>query len=173
MIIILKIQLVCQLLEIIGFLSKSQRGNMKNWSHTWVEVGFNKNKYMRYPQFGGNGCSQLRWQLLFCMKTWQIIQFEGGATMLAAFSFTFIILMHIVLHIKCQIWIEHISQTTNFILMKFGHGMHNIMKNIRDKFHLNLVHVFQENDHHHLQLVRIFLEIRDVSLSNFWRRDEI
>ena len=63
---------------------------------------------------------QLRNKILLSMRTWKIIQFVGGATMLAAFSFTFIIWMHIVLHIKCRIWIEHISQTTNWILMKFG-----------------------------------------------------
>ena len=95
----------------------------------------------------------------------------GGATMLAGFPFTFIFLMHIVPHIKCWIWIEHISQTTHWILMKFGQGMHNIMKNNRGTFQLNSVHGFRENDHHHLQPIHIFLEIRDVGLSKFfvWR----
>ena len=93
--------------------------------------------------------------------------------MLAAFSFTFIILMHIVLHIKCRIGIEHISQTTNWILMKFTQGMHNIMKNNRGKFQLNPVHGFRENDHHHLQPIRIFLEICDMGLSNFWCGDAL
>ena len=47
----------------------------------------------------------------------------------------------------------------NWILMKFGNRMHNIMKNNRGKFQLNPVHGFQENDHHHLQPMRIFLKI--------------
>ena len=86
MLIILRIQLVCQLLEIIGFLSKSQRGNMKNWLHTWVEVGFNKPEYMRYPQFGGDGCLQLRWKLFFCMRTCNI--FSLGEWFLTFFVHT-------------------------------------------------------------------------------------
>ena len=44
-----------------------------------------KHEYMMCPQFEGDGCFQLRWQLFFCMRTWQIIQFGGGATMLAVF----------------------------------------------------------------------------------------
>ena len=75
------------------------------------------------------------------MRIWKIPLFGGGATMLTVF---FIILMHIVLHIKCWILIEHISQTTNWILMKFGQGMHNSMMNNRGKFQLNPVHGFQE-----------------------------
>ena len=57
--------------------------------------------------------------------------------------------------------------------MKFGQRMHNIMKNKRGKFQLNLVHGFEENDHHHLQPIRIFLKIRDVGLSNFWCGDAL
>ena len=86
MLIILRIQLVCQLLKIIGFLLKSQRGNMKNWLHTWVEVGFNKPEYMMYPQFGGDGCLQLRWQLFFCMRTCDI--FSLGEWFLTFFVHT-------------------------------------------------------------------------------------
>ena len=63
------------------------------------------------------------------MRTWKIIHFGGGATMLVGFPFTFIFLMRIVPRIKCWIWIEHISQTTHWILMKFGQRIHNIMKN--------------------------------------------
>ena len=53
-----------------------------------------KHEYMMCPQFEGDGCFQLRWQLFFCMRTWQIIQFGGGATVLAHFLFTFIFLRH-------------------------------------------------------------------------------
>ena len=45
--------------------------------------------------------------------------------------------------------------------------------NKRGKFQLNPVHGFQENDHHHLQPICIFLEIRDVGFSNFWCGDEL
>ena len=57
--------------------------------------------------------------------------------------------------------------------MKFGQGMHNNMMNNRGKFQLNLVQGSRENDHHHLQLIHIFLEIRDVGLSNFWHGDAL
>ena len=57
--------------------------------------------------------------------------------------------------------------------MKSGKGMHNIMKNNRGKFQLNSVHDFRENDHHHLHPIHIFIEIRDVGLSNFWRGDAL
>ena len=57
--------------------------------------------------------------------------------------------------------------------MKFRQGMHNIMKNNHGNFQLNPVHGFWENEHNHLQPIRIFLEIRDVGLSNFWRGDEL
>ena len=71
---------------ISGFLSKSQRGNMNNWLHTWVDVGFNKPEYMMYPQFGGDGCLQLRWQLFFCMSTCDI--FSLGKWFLTFFVHT-------------------------------------------------------------------------------------
>ena len=57
--------------------------------------------------------------------------------------------------------------------MKFGKRMKNIMKNNHGNFQLNPVYGFRENDHNHLQPIRIFLEIRDVGLSNFWRGDEL
>ena len=52
--------------------------------------------------------------------------------------------------------------------MKFGQGMYDSMMNNHGKFQPNPVHIFQENEHHHLQPIRIFLKIRDVGLSNFW-----
>ena len=64
-------------------------------------------------------------------------------------------------------------QTVSLFFLKFGQEMHNIMNNNLGKFQLNPVHGFQENDHHHLPPIRIFLEIRDVSLSNFWCGYEI
>ena len=57
--------------------------------------------------------------------------------------------------------------------MKFVQEMHSNMLNNRGKFQLNQVYVFQENDYHHLQPIRIFLEIRDVGLSNFWHGDAL
>ena len=51
--------------------------------------------------------------------------------------------------------------------------MHNIMKNNRGKFKINTVHGFRENGHNHLQPICIFLEIRDVDLSDFWRGDAL
>ena len=128
---------------------------------------FENHSVLHMLSLGEMATFQLRNKLLLSMRTWKIIQFGGGAIMLAAFSFTFIIWMHIVLHIKFQIWIDHISQTTNWIFMKFVHGIHNSMMNNYGKFQLNPVHGFQENDHHHLQPIHIFIKIRDVGLSNF------
>ena len=51
--------------------------------------------------------------------------------------------------------------------------MDNIRMNKRGKFQLNLGHGFWENDHHHLQPIHIFLEIRDVGLSNVLRGDAL
>ena len=51
--------------------------------------------------------------------------------------------------------------------------MNNIRMNKHGKFQLNQVHGFQENDHHHLQPIHIFIEIRYVGLSNFWCGDEL
>ena len=53
--------------------------------------------------------------------------------------------------------------------MKFGQGMHNSMMNNRGKFQLNLVHGFQENDHHHLQLFCLYIEIRASDEFELWR----
>ena len=57
--------------------------------------------------------------------------------------------------------------------MKFRQGMHNIMKNNHGNLQLNPVHGFWENEHNNLQQIRIFLEIRDVGLSNFWHGDAL
>ena len=47
------------------------------------------------------------------------------------------------------------------------------MKDKYGKFQLNPVHGFRENDHHHLQPICIFLEIRDVDFSEFWCGDAL
>ena len=74
---------------------------------------------------------------------------------------------------KWIIWFEDISQTTNCIFMKFVQEMHSNMLNNRGKFQLNQVYGFRENDYHHLQPIRIFLEIRDVGSYNFWWGDAL
>ena len=113
------------------------------------------------------------------MKTWQIIQFGGGATMLAGFPFTFIFLMHIVPHIKCWIWIEHISQTTHWILMKLGQGMHNIMKNKYGKFQLNPMHGFRKMTiitYNHFAYILIFVHQINLSFGeqkNYGKRNRL
>ena len=57
--------------------------------------------------------------------------------------------------------------------MIFGQEVNNTKMNKRGKFQLNLVHVFRENGHNHLHPICIFLEIRDMGLSNFWRGDAL
>ena len=43
---------------------------------------------------------------------------------------------------KCKIWFKDILQTMSWFFLKFGHGMHNIMKNNRGKFQLSPMHGF-------------------------------
>ena len=101
---------------ISGFLSKSQRGNMKNWLHTWVEVGFNKHEYMMYPQFGGDGCLQLRWKLFFYMRTCDIFSLGGVVfDILCAYWFLLIYSLQ-----KGRNWSGHISQKVIWVFVKFG-----------------------------------------------------
>jgi len=42
------------------------------------------------------------------------------------------------------------------------------MMNKPNKFHPNPIHGFQENDHHHLQPICLFIEIHDVGIFDFW-----
>ena len=75
--------------KMVIFISNNFYNSMEDWcanQNLFSAVkSFNKHEYRMCPQFGGDGCFQLRWQLLFCIRTWQIIQFGGGATMLAVF----------------------------------------------------------------------------------------
>ena len=57
--------------------------------------------------------------------------------------------------------------------MKFGKGMHKIMKNNHGNFYLNPVHGLRENGLNNLYPICIFIEIHDVGLSNFWRGDAL
>ena len=85
-------------------------------------------------------------------------------------------LQHIFIHVhlqKCRNWNGHIFQLVNYILMIFGQEVHTTKMNKCGKFQLNPVHGFWENGHNHLQPICIFLEIRDVGLSNFWREDAL
>ena len=114
-------------------------------------------------QFGGDGYLQLRWKLFFCMGTCDI--FSLGEWFLTFFVHTDFLLIH-----SLQKWrnlFKDILQTVSWFFMKFWEKKHHGRKNKHGKFQLNLVHGFQENDHHHLQPIYIFLEIRDVGFSKF------
>ena len=74
---------------------------------------------------------------------------------------------------KCRIWLKDILKMVNLFFMKIGGKKHHGKINKRGKFQLNLVHGFLENNHHHLQPIYIFLEIRDVGFSDVWCGDEL
>ena len=57
--------------------------------------------------------------------------------------------------------------------MMFGQEVYNTKMNNIEKFHPNPMYGSLENGHNHLQPICIFLEIRDVGLSNFWCGDAL
>ena len=57
--------------------------------------------------------------------------------------------------------------------MIFGQKVHNTKLNKPGKFYPNTMYNLQENGHNHLQPICIFLEIRDVGLSNVWCGDAL
>ena len=91
----------------------------------------------------------------------------------AIFAIKFMLLFPHGVWQKCRKLFKDILQIVSYFFMKVGGIKHHGKNKKCGKFHLNPMHGFQENDHHHLQPICIFLEIHDVGLSNFWCEDAL
>ena len=171
---------------IIVSSNRAQWKSCRSLFKVWCEVYFNSIKVMFTPNIGllsrkdacGHALSSVwgrQWLFSFLVKfianNCLIIIGDAQYNFCHQVHILFLICWHF--FTKVQNLIEGYIENGKLVFMKFWRKKHYTRKKNSCKFHLNPVHGFWENDHHHLHPICIFLEIYNAGFSNFWCGDAL
>ena len=139
-----KALLISSLIELAHFYR-----NFENYKSAEIDLRIYCKPRIGFSLFFGRECITSRWTTLVSFSPIQCTVFEKMA-------------------IITYSHFANILRSMHQMNLRFGEKNHYGKRNILTNFQKNILHGFWENSLHHLQPICIFIEIRDVGISDFW-----